>query len=1059
MRSGENGQFALRKEQARQAWQAKNAAGLYITVGMGTCGLAAGARETLAAIEEELLRRHLSATINRVGCVGMCSYEPQVELQLRGHPRINYGQVAAENVPEIFAAYLEGRPLENGIVVGEVAAVVTEQHDRALRSLNFRVPSSQEFIPFQAKQLRIVLSNCGMIDPESIDDYLAVGGYEALEKVLTQMTPEQVIEEVTKSGLRGRGGGGFSTGTKWGLARKTPRWPKYVICNADEGDPGAFMDRSLLEGDPHSLIEGMIIAGYAIGARYGYIYCRAEYPLAIRRLEVALEQARALGLLGENILGSGFSFDLYIKEGAGAFVCGEETALMASIQGERGQPWPRPPYPAVSGLWGQPSNVNNVKSYAYVPRIIRMGADWFRNLGTPGSPGTAVFALTGMVNRTGLIEVPMGITLREIIYDIGGGIAQGRRFKAVQTGGPLGGCLPRTYLDTPVDFDSLVSAGAVMGSGGMIVADETTCMVEFAKFFMRFTCDESCGKCPPCRIGSMRMLEILERITSGRGEMADLDRLRHIAAGMQKGSLCALGQLAPSPVLSALRHFEDEFRAHIVEKRCPAGSCQQLVRALCVNSCPAGVDSPAYLALVTQGRYAEGLAVHRAANPFALVCGRVCPAFCEQRCRRGQIDEPISIRLIKRFMADQLYTEPWTPERLASPKDKKVAVVGAGPAGLTAALRLAQQGYQVTVFEKMPQPGGMMAYGIPAYRLPREPLFAEIDHIRRAGVDIRCNQELGKDFTIESLKQDGYAAIVLALGAHKSRRLGIRGEEIAGVYYGVEFLRDIALGRPRDLSGKRVVVVGGGDVAIDSARSAWRLGAAEVRVIYRREEVDMPAHKEEIAAAKEEGIQFHFLVNPVAVLGDDSVTGLCVQRQEPGEFDSSGRRLPQPVPGSEFDLPCDVVIPAIGQATDLDWMRDNSIATDRGSTLKIGEAFETTLTSVFAAGDAVSGPATVIEAVAQGNKVALGVDIWLQTGKLEKVVYRPKWHKVAQFVRLEDYADARRARPRVLGPDQRKSFEEVEAGFDEVTAQEEARRCLRCDLEWLQRIGEALPEG
>lgn len=589
--------LSIRQEQARQAWQAKRDADLVVTVGMGTCGLAAGAADALPVIEQEIHQRNLKAVITKVGCVGMCSYEPQIELQARGRPRMNYGQATAANVSEIFASYFDGSPLKKAVLVGEVLPSLTRRNGQSLSSLSFRAPETGEAIPFQSKQLRIVLSNCGLIDPESIDDYLALDGYEALKKALTQLTPEQVIDEITRSGLRGRGGGGFSTGVKWGLARRTPRWPKYVICNGDEGDPGAFMDRSILEGDPHSVIEGMIIAGYAIGARYGYIYCRAEYPLAIRRLRIALDQARQLGLLGENILGTDFSFDLFIKEGAGAFVCGEETALMASIQGERGQPWPRPPYPAVSGVWGQPSNVNNVKSYAYVPRILRMGADWFKTLGTPGSPGTAIFALTGMVNRTGLIEVPMGITLREIIYDVGGGIPLGRKFKAVQTGGPLGGCLPEAHLDTPVDFDSLVSAGAVMGSGGMIVADETTCMVEFAKYFMRFTCDESCGKCPPCRIGSTRLLEILERITAGEGELEDLERMRYIARGMQRGSLCALGQLAPSPVLSTLRHFEDEFRAHIEERRCPAGKCRALITyeivadlctgcMVCGRSCP-----------------------------------------------------------------------------------------------------------------------------------------------------------------------------------------------------------------------------------------------------------------------------------------------------------------------------------------------------------------------------------------------------------------------------------------------------------------------------------------
>jgi NADH:ubiquinone oxidoreductase subunit F (NADH-binding) len=559
--------------------------------------MAAGAAKTLEAIEDEIAQRDLDAVVAPVGCVGMCSYEPMIELQANGRPRINFGNALAKNVPEIFAAYFDDEPLEDANVVGQVESTTLKRNGYMLRSLSFVDPESEEKTSFHEKQLRIVLSNCGLVNPESIDDYIALDGYQALEKVLTEMSPEDVIQEVLDSKLRGRGGAGFPTGLKWKFARQTEKWPKYVICNADEGDPGAFMDRSVLEGDPHSVIEGMIIAGYAIGAKQGYIYCRAEYPLAVHRLNIALEQAREANLLGENILGTDFDFDIIVKEGAGAFVCGEETALMASIQGERGQPWPRPPYPAVSGLWGQPSNINNVKSYAYVPRIIRIGADWFSSVGTEGSPGTAVFALTGMVNNTGLIEVPMGITLREIIYDVGGGIQGGGEFKAVQTGGPLGGCLPAEHLDTPVDFDSLTEAGSVMGSGGMIVADENTCMVEFARYFTQFVCDESCGKCPPCRIGSTRMLEVLERITDGEGELEDLDEIRRIAEGMQNGALCALGQLAPAPVLSTLMHFEDEYRAHIVDKTCPAKTCLNLLTytidpepctgcGLCARECP-----------------------------------------------------------------------------------------------------------------------------------------------------------------------------------------------------------------------------------------------------------------------------------------------------------------------------------------------------------------------------------------------------------------------------------------------------------------------------------------
>jgi NADH:ubiquinone oxidoreductase subunit F (NADH-binding)/Pyruvate/2-oxoacid:ferredoxin oxidoreductase delta subunit len=432
-------------------------------------------------------------------------------------------------------------------------------------------------LPFYSKQVRIALKNCGIIDPENIDHYIAQDGYRGLAKALTEITPDDVLTIMKDSGLRGRGGAGFATGIKWEFCRRSRATPKYVICNADEGDPGAFMDRSILEGDPHSLIEGMTIAAYAIGASEGYIYCRAEYPLAIDHLKTAITQAEEYGLLGKNILGTDFSFSLYIKEGAGAFVCGEETALMASIEGRRGEPRPRPPFPAASGLWLKPSNVNNVKSYAMAPQIVLNGADWFSSIGTRKSPGTAIFALTGKINRTGLIEVPMGIPLREIIYDIGGGIPDGKQFKAVQTGGPLGGCLPESALDTPVDFDSLVEAGATMGSGGMIVVDEDTCMVEFARYFLTFASAESCGKCVPCRIGGQRLLETLTRITEGNGLPQDLEEIEYISKNMKEASLCALGQLTPGPVMASLRFFKDEFETHILEKRCPAKVCKSLI--------------------------------------------------------------------------------------------------------------------------------------------------------------------------------------------------------------------------------------------------------------------------------------------------------------------------------------------------------------------------------------------------------------------------------------------------------------------------------------------------
>ena len=1050
-----NGDDLLRvHEKARKDLLKRQQTGATIFIGMGTCGVAAGAAEIESLIRKELAQRHLEAEIVPVGCIGMCFKEPLVDIQSPGQPRVTYSNVKPGMVPRLIDEHLIKGQFVPGLALGQLVT----NHGTVCEPIRDENLPEYSKLPFYQKQIRVALSNCGMLDPESIENYIASDGYHALHKALSEMTPDDVIEEVKNSGLRGRGGAGFLTGIKWEFCRRSRNTPKYVICNADEGDPGAFMDRSILEGDPHSVIEGMTIAAYAIGAREGYIYCRAEYPLAIDHLRTALAQAHAYGLMGENILGSDFSFDLHVYEGAGAFVCGEETALMASIEGKRGEPRPRPPFPAVSGLWNKPSNVNNVKSYALTPRILLNGADWFKGIGTDKSPGTAIFALTGKVNNTGLIEVPMGIPLGEIIFDVGGGIPQGKPFKAVQTGGPLGGCLPASALNTPVDFDALVEAGATMGSGGMIVVDDDTCMVEFAKYFLTFASAESCGKCIPCRMGGTRMLEVLKRITEGKGVPEDVALIEEISRNMREASLCALGQLTPGPVMASLRFFKEEFIAHVEDKHCVAGQCKPLVRAKCINACPAGVDSPAYIALVAQGRYAEALDIHRQRNPFALICGRVCPAFCEQKCRRGEIDQPIAIRMIKRFMADQEFEQAWTPPLVVSEEQrraadgKRVAVVGAGPAGLTAALRLAQRGYGVTVFEKLPVPGGMMTVGIPSYRLPREPLFAEIDHIKRAGVEVRCNQELGTDFTIDDLLQrDGFSAVVLAIGAHKSRKLGIPGEEKAGVLHGTDFLRQIALNQlTANVQGKRVAVIGGGDVAIDAARSAWRLGASEVHIVYRRQRADMPAHPEEIEAAEEEHTRFHFLANPVRVLGEERVTGVVIQSQRLGEFDSSGRRKPVAVENDEITLEIDLLIPAIGQTTDLDWKTDESIATTRSSTFTVQTAFDTTRAGVFAAGDAVSGPATVVLAVAHGNLVAVEVDHWLQTGEIVKPHYETPRPDIEQPYNLDDYATARRPDIPMLTPAERAgNFNEVETGFDEKTAQEEAKRCLRCELEWL----------
>ena len=554
----------------------------------GTGCTSSGSPELIRLFEEKIKNAGLEKEVKvvRTGCFGLCEMGPIVIVYPEG---AFYSHIKPENVDEIVNEHL----LKGRIVRHLLCREAVEQ-EGATKSL--------DEVDFYKKQKRVALRNCGVIDPERIDEYIAFDGYKALAKVLTEMTPQQVIDTIKASGLRGRGGAGFPTGTKWQFAANSVSDQKYVCCNAHEGDPGAFMDRSILEGDPNAVIEAMAIAGYAIGANQGYIYVRAEYPIAVKRLQVAIKEAREYGLLGKNILETGFDFDLDIRLGAGAFVCGEETALMQSIEGRRGEPRPRPPFPAVKGLFDQPTILNNVETYANVPQIILKGPEWFASMGTEKSKGTKVFALGGKIKNTGLVEIPMGTTLREIIYDIGGGCPNGKKFKAAQTGGPSGGCIPASLLDTPIDYDNLIAIGSMMGSGGMIVMDEDNCMVDIARFFLDFTVDESCGKCPPCRIGTRRMLEILERITEGKGEDGDIEKLETLAKNIKASALCGLGQTAPNPGLSTLRYFRDEYEAHIYEKRCPAGHCKKLLKytidpalckgcSLCSKVCPVGAIS------------------------------------------------------------------------------------------------------------------------------------------------------------------------------------------------------------------------------------------------------------------------------------------------------------------------------------------------------------------------------------------------------------------------------------------------------------------------------------
>ena len=567
-------------------------------------------------LNEELKAKDLDKEVNviRTGCFGLCALGPIMVVYPEGS---FYSMVKAEDVPEIVEEHLL-----KGRIVTRLLYQETVQED-TIKSL--------KETQFYAKQKRVALRNCGVINPEVIDEYIAMDGYAALGKVLTEMTPQEVIDTILASGLRGRGGGGFPTGRKWMFAAANQADQKYVCCNADEGDPGAFMDRSVLEGDPHAVLEAMAIAGYAIGASQGYIYVRAEYPIAVERLKIAIDQAHEYGLLGDNIFGTDFCFDIHIRLGAGAFVCGEETALLTSIEGNRGEPRPRPPFPAVKGLYGKPSIINNVETYANIPQIILKGAEWFASMGTEKSKGTKVFALGGKINNTGLVEIPMGTTLREIVYEIGGGIPNGREFKAAQTGGPSGGCITKENLDVPIDYDNLISIGSMMGSGGLIVMDDTSCMVDIAKFFLEFTVDESCGKCTPCRVGTRRLLEILNKITDGKGTLEDLDKLEALCYYIKENSLCGLGQTAPNPVLSTLKNFRDEYEAHVVDKKCPAGVCKNLVQikivpdkckgcTLCARNCPVNAIN---------GKVRE---VHEIDQEKCIKCG-----VCLNNCKFGAI--------------------------------------------------------------------------------------------------------------------------------------------------------------------------------------------------------------------------------------------------------------------------------------------------------------------------------------------------------------------------------------------------------------------------------------
>jgi NADH-quinone oxidoreductase subunit F len=1019
-----------------------------IVVCAGTGGQASGSNDIIRIIKRYVLENdlHEKVALKVTGCQGFCELDPFLVVE---PTRELYPLVKMEDIPRIVDAVIKGEVIE------ELLYRETPFHE---------CQHCKDDIPFFKKQVRLILGNNERLDPIRVFEYMRQGGYEAAIKVLRKPDPLWIIKEIKRSGLRGRGGAGFLTGKKWEAARISGNGTgqKYSICNADEGDPGAYMDRSLLEGNPHAIIEGMIIGGIAIGATQGYIYVRSEYPLAVKHALIALRQDRELGLLGEDILGTGLKFDINVVRGAGAFVCGEESALIRSIEGSMGEPRQRPPYPVEKGLWGKPTCINNVETWANVPYIINHGGAQYAKIGVPTSTGTKIFSLVGKIRNTGLVEVPMGITIGEIVNDIGGGSVSGKPIKAVQTGGPSGGCIPASRFDLKIDFDSLAEAGSIMGSGGMIVMDQGTCMVDIAKYYMGFLKEESCGKCFTCRKGTQRMYEILEDISNGNGTLEQLDLLHELAEMVRDTTMCGLGQTAPNPVLSTLRYFRDEYIEHIVNKHCPAGVCKELVGAPCQNACPIGTEAWRYVAHIARGEYEEAYQVIRESNPFPSVCARVCDHKCEQNCRLGTTGvDSVAIRALKRFVTDHVDPSVYEPERKPAPKKRmpRVAVIGSGPAGLTAAHKLSLKGYPVTVFESEAEPGGMLFNCIPAYRLPRETLKKEIASLIDENITLKCRKKLGEDISIKGLLDQGFKAVFVAIGAQKGMRLHLEDEDTGGCYPSIEFLKAFNL-RGESWAKGRVGVIGGGNSAIDAARTALRQkGVTSVTVIYRRTRTEMPAYEEEIEAAIEEGIDLKTLVTPTRILSHkDHIAGIECIKNQLGELDSSGRRRPVPIPGTDFSIPLDTLIIAISEQPDTDSIVPGGLGdlrTDKSGAIVINpKTLTCNVEGVFAGGDAVTGPNTVVDAIAAGKRAAITIDRYLRGESLETPILpsMPEVYIEPWTLTEAEQEDQRRSRPpKVTAKERRKSLVEVEKALSAKEARRESRRCLRCDLEFTQK--------
>jgi NADH-quinone oxidoreductase subunit F len=1020
-----------------------------IAVGMGTCGIGNGADEVFNAFEKELKKAKIDAYLCKTGCFGFCAQEPLVNVHIPGKPLVIFSKISPADVKALVKSIAKAEIPEKN------ALCKIEAWDHLTRGIiNFgqgypNIPLWNE-IDFFKYQKKIVLRDCGLINPEDIQEYIAVGGYSSLLKVLSGVSPEQVIEEVKSSKLRGRGGAGFPTGRKWELMKNVPGDVRYIICNADEGDPGAYMNRNEIESSPHMLIEGMAIGAYAMGARTGVVYIRAEYPLAVERLKKAIEEAREYGMLGNNIFNTNFSFDLELVEGAGAFVCGEETALIASIEGKAGRPSPRPPFPAQKGLWGKPTNINNVETWCNIPVIIAKGGNWFTQTGTQASSGTKVFSLVGKIKNTGLVELPLGSPLQVLVYNIGGGTGTNKKVKAMQSGGPSGGCIPVELFNTPVDYESLNALGAIMGSGGMVVMDDDNCMVDVARYFTEFTTSESCGKCTPCREGLFQSLKILQKITQGKASIDDVQKLKDLGEVIKDTALCQLGQTGPNPVLTTLKYFKDEYDEHIEAKKCRSGVCLELFVSPCENSCPLHMNIAGFLMLLKANDLSQAFESIYQDNPFPSSSGRICHFHCKMRCRREDIDQPVSQGEVHRYIADTIYKtrkenaiiDKFIREKLPL-TGKKIAIAGAGPAGLTAAFYLARLGHSVTVYEANAECGGILRYGIPQYRLPKEVLVKEISFIKRFGVKLVCKRKIDTAGLEKLIKS--FDAVFVATGAYKNMALGIPGEDFKGVWSGTKFLEEVAQGKKIAL-GKKVVIIGAGNVAIDAGRSAFRFGC-EVIIVYRRDKADMPANKDEIREAEAEGIKFIFYAAPKQILADakGNVRALEVIKMIPGEFDVSGRR--KPVATQElYEVACDTIMVAIGERVDADFLKNAGVAVNKDGTIQINKFnLKTSRDKLYAGGDLVMGPSTAVEAMADGKNVARAIDFNLMgidtrfPGLFKQFVYEYK-------VPMKPAGGGKQTGKKLSLKARKNNFKEVSLGLSREQVLKETLRCLRCDV-------------